>query len=208
VTGVQTCALPISHELNHPIAAVCAAVERFEQGDADETAALAEIRAQADRCRRVIAGLLRFARRTVPARRPEDLGKIVLGVVDLLARALRRDGVTLAVSDAGDVVATVDAHLVEQVVLNLITNARDAIRSAGRGGRIDVRVAVEGRDAVVEVADDGPGLPEGDPERLFRAFHTSKPEGSGTGLGLALARGFVEDHGGTLTAARRTPRGA
>lgn len=198
----------LAHELNSPIAAVCGAIDRLESGDEDEASTLTEIRGQADRCRRVIAGLLRFARRTVASRRDADLGRIVEAVASLLGRAIARDGITLKVSDPGGVVASVDEHLIEQVVLNLVTNARDAIRSSSRRGRIDLRIAIEGDDAVIEVADDGPGLPEGDPELLFQPFETTKAEGAGTGLGLSLARGFVHDHDGTLTACRRSPRGA
>ncbi|MFG0319130.1 MAG: ATP-binding protein [Planctomycetota bacterium JB042] len=198
----------LAHELNHPIAAVCAAIERHEHGDADAATAWEEIRGQADRCRRVISGLLRFARRTAPARREEDLGRIARGVVDLVERALRRDRITLALTDPGGVVASVDAHQIEQVVLNLVTNARDALRSVERGGRIDVRLAIEGDEAIVEVSDDGPGLPGGDAERLFEPYVTTKAEGAGTGLGLALARGLAADHGGSLVVAAREPRGA
>ena len=198
----------LAHELNSPITAVCAVAERLDADAVVGAESVAEIQRQSDRCRRVVAGLLRFARCARPERRVEDLRALLTRVVDLLARVLERDGIMLVetLPDA-PVLASVDGAQLEQVILNLVTNARDALVGGGVGGRIWLRTVAAGDEAVIEVADDGPGIPAGDHDRVFEAFHTTKGVGEGTGLGLALSRGLVQDHGGSLEMGARDPQG-
>ncbi len=103
---------------------------------------------------------------------------------------------------------TVDANQIQQVVFNLITNAGQAIRGSGRGGRIAVR-AVSGPDGVViTVDDDGPGIPTAIVQRMFEPFFTTKAEGEGTGLGLSICQGILKEHGGRIEYEPGTKGGA
>jgi signal transduction histidine kinase len=115
----------------------------------------------------------------------------------------RRVEVERSYEDVPSVVG--DAERLQQLFLNLFLNAADAMPEGGRLG-VRLRPAPEG-EIEVRVADTGTGIPEGDLERIFDPFFTSKPAGEGSGLGLAVAQGIVADHGGTIRAASELGRG-
>jgi two-component system, NtrC family, sensor kinase len=106
--------------------------------------------------------------------------------------------------DSATVVA--DPHQIEQVFLNIINNALDAILETGRSGKLKIRVACENGDVRAQFADDGPGIK--DPKRIFDPFYTTKSVGKGTGLGLSICYGIVKEHGGDITAHNAPEGGA
>jgi C4-dicarboxylate-specific signal transduction histidine kinase len=115
----------------------------------------------------------------------------------LCAAALRRDGVALEKNLACDLPpCRLDASLFEQVMLNLLTNAAEALRHIGKK-RISVRTALEKKAVVIRVGDSGPGVPEGLRDKIFDPFYTTKSDG--TGIGLSLCQRIINDHHGTLT---------
>jgi len=99
-----------------------------------------------------------------------------------------------------------DARQLQQVCLNLVTNAAQAMGSRG-GGMLTIVTRAEGRDAVLEVCDTGPGIPEDVRARIFEPFFTTKAEGEGTGLGLSVSYGIVGSHGGTIAVASSSAAG-
>src|SRR5260370_6667509 len=101
---------------------------------------------------------------------------------------------------------TADSHQLEQVFLNLINNAVDAMLEAGQGGVLKVRVYLREGKVHIEFADSGPGIKE--PNRIFDPFYTTKSVGKGTGLGLSICYGIIKEHGGEISARNRKEGGA
>jgi two-component system NtrC family sensor kinase len=99
-----------------------------------------------------------------------------------------------------------DPHQIEQVFLNIINNAVDAVLETGRSGKLKIRVYCEKGDVCAQFADDGPGIK--DPKRIFDPFYTTKNVGKGTGLGLSICYGIVKEHGGDITAHNAAEGGA
>ncbi len=173
------------------------------------------IAAQAARITRIIQQLLDYARKKVAERGPVDLTRVVRDSVDFLEHQLQAQQVTVEVRpfarDADDTpegpTVVGDADQLQQVCLNLCINAIQAMPSGG-SMQIAIRgvsrrkpgldMAPPGRYVVVEVADSGVGIPEADRERIFEPFYSTKQDGGGTGLGLAVAHGIVKDHDGWI----------
>ncbi|RVU15102.1 sensor histidine kinase [Methylobacterium oryzihabitans] len=195
-------AASMAHEINQPLAAIrsyadntAILVQRGRLDDAREN--FSAIGRLTDR----IAGLTRqlkgFARRASGRREPVDLAAVIRGSLEVVeARALAA-GVVLAPSLPDPVPAVLgEGPRLEQVVVNLLQNAVDAVANHP-APRVRLSVTEAGERVALEVADNGPGIPEEERARVFDAFFTTKPEG--LGLGLAISRGIVEESGGTLT---------
>jgi hypothetical protein len=161
---------------------------------------LGEIRAAAERGAALTRQLLAFARRDVANPEPLDLAEVVRGVGAMLSRTIGEQ-VSLQVRTGNDeIVAMADRHQVEQIVLNLALNARDALSA---GGELTLSTSIArpldgGTWASIEVADTGTGMSPEVVERAFEPFFTTKPRGQGTGLGLATVYGIVQQSGGDV----------
>ena len=202
----------VAHELNNPLASILgyAQLARATASNERSAARLAVLEQEAQRCRRIVANLLAFARRKEPERRPVSLRELVEAVVGLVSYPLRVDSVTVeTVFDPAVPAVLADPHDLQQTLLNLVTNAHHAIRSTGRAGtvRIETRALPDGRVAWT-VEDDGPGIDPAVRPRIFEPFVTTKPPGEGTGLGLALAYSTIASHGGTVTVSDGSRGGA
>ncbi len=192
----------VAHELNNPLTSVIGYAQLLRtMPPGDKLAArLATLQREADRCRRIVQNLLRFARVHTPERRPFSLNEVAENAALWLAYTVRTGGCTLELDLDREVPAvTGDVHDLEQVLVNLVTNALHAMTGAGRSGTITIRTrrAGDGRVAL-EVDDEGPGIPDSVREKLFDPFFTTKPAGQGTGLGLWLVENAVTAHGGTI----------
>ncbi|MBL8767293.1 MAG: response regulator [Planctomycetes bacterium] len=205
----------VAHELNNPLAVVYGRAEQFVTVARDESGAVhqaaQDVLDAAERCRRIVAGLLRYARKDGSSRQTVDLRDVAREALELVAQLelARRCGARIELqADADPVTVCGDAVLLAQVVTNLITNACHSIRRGGCGGTVRVAVARAAGDCTIEVADDGPGLDPAAAAHLFEAFHTTKREGEGTGIGLWLSFALVEDHGGSFEFQERRPHGA
>jgi two-component system NtrC family sensor kinase len=202
----------VAHELNNPLTSVIGYAQLLRTMPPGEKlqARLDTIRREAERCRRIVQNLLRFARVHTPERRPFSLNEIVQSMAQLLAYPVRSSGCHI-VLDLDRAVPSVvgDAHEIEQAVVNLVTNAQQAMAGAEKHGAITLRTScgAQGR-VVLEVEDEGPGIPEAARARVFDPFFTTKPAGQGTGLGLWLVSSAVAAHLGTIDVSASPSGGA
>jgi len=203
----------VAHELNSPLSVILGHVGLFAATATDDStcARAREIGEAAERCVRIVRSFLTMARCHPPERGHVALNDLLRDAVELLAFELRIDNVDVQLDLESDLpLVWADGHQLNQVAVNLIANARQALRGAPppRRLRLVTRYEAQRRRARIEVADTGPGIPLEIQARVFEPFFTTKPEGEGTGLGLALARGIIEGHGGAISVESRPGEGA
>ena len=161
---------------------------------------LERVTEQTARAGRIVSDLLAFSRRSKPQRAASDLNAIVRTTVALVSHKLKLLGVEAGLQlDEALPPLLCDASQMQQVVLNLVMNGAEATRPRG-AGRVCVRTrrTDDGQSAVLEVTDDGEGIPKETLDRVFDPFFTTKDDGKGVGLGLAVVYGIVEAHGGDI----------
>lgn len=204
----------IAHELNNPLTSIAGLSELLlEQARVAPEARdhLRVIQTQAERAGRIVQNLLTFARKGTPERTPTDLNDVAARTALLIAYELRLRGITLEERLAeGAVPVLADRYELQQVVLNLLTNAVQAVAAAERSGDGIVRLATSMSDgkAWLRVTDNGNGVLPEHASLLFTPFFTTKEPGQGTGLGLSISYGIVEAHGGRLEYAPAHPAGS
>jgi two-component system NtrC family sensor kinase len=199
----------IAHEINNPVAVMVEEAgwiqdlldeEDFKQSkNLDEfKQSLAQIRTQGVRCKQITHKLLSFARKTDPRPQCVQLNDLIEEVVSLCQQRARYATIKINMDldpDLPNIQASPTE--VQQVIMNLINNSLDAID--GRGGTVAVKTRLTGDNVVIDVADDGPGIPEVYLQRIFDPFFTTKPPGKGTGLGLSICYGIVTKMGGKIS---------
>ncbi len=203
----------VAHELNNPLTVVTgySGILRRALGDGPHAERVDKIATAAHRCVRIVQNFLALARHHPPERQQVRLNQIVREAVELLAYPLRVDNVTVQLDLADDLPALwADSHQLHQVIVNLITNAHQAMHGGESARRLTIRTRSEalGCQVLLEVADTGPGIPDEVLARIFEPFFTTKPVGQGTGLGLSLCQGIVETHGGSLRVDSEPGQGA
>jgi two-component system NtrC family sensor kinase len=192
----------VAHELNNPLASVIGYAQllcTMPAGDKLQSR-LDTIRREGERCRRIVQNLLRFARVHTPERRPFSLNEVVENMAQLLAFPVRSSGCRIVLALDRTIPSVVgDAHEIEQAVVNLVTNAQQAMAATEVRGAITLTTlrGPQG-EVVLEVDDEGPGIPEAARSKIFDPFFTTKPTGQGTGLGLWLVYNAVSAHGGAI----------
>jgi len=193
----------VAHELNSPLSVILGQVGLFSQTGVDPKARarVKDIGEAAERCVRIVRSFLTMARRHPPERGHVSLNHLLREAVELLSFELRIAGIEIVYDLERDLpLVWADGHQLKQVIVNLVTNARQAVQDSAppRQLRLATRYDERHSSVGIEVADSGPGIPAELRARVFEPFFTTKPDGEGTGLGLALARGMVEGHGGTI----------
>ena len=228
--AIGTLAGGIAHDFNNIIAAILGNVDLATmdaEGQPPVLESLVEIRKASTRARDLVQRILSFSRRQPSERRMTSLVSVVDESVRLL-RTVLPGRLTLEVACASDVPEVpADAHHLEQVILNLVTNAMQAL--AGEKGRIAIRLDTTvldaalaqaqpalgalfarhaGRVVTLSVSDDGPGMDRQTMSRIFEPFFTTKSVGSGTGLGLSVVHGIVQEHDGAIVVESQLGKGA
>jgi PAS domain S-box-containing protein len=194
----------VAHELNNPLQAVLGLAELLLEDELRPSARrdLEQVRADGARAAKIVRHLLAFARRSALERSVADLNEVVRSTVALRAYEHRTANIAVHESYASDLpLILVNREEIQQVVLNLVLNAEHAVRAMGRPGAIEVRTRQTIDWEVLEIADNGPGVPPDMAGRIFEPFFTTKGIGEGTGLGLSVSLGIAEAHGGSLTLA-------
>jgi PAS domain S-box-containing protein len=194
--AVGTLASGVAHDFNNLLAAILLHVRLMDRQPEAAVESVAAIRDLAEQGTEVVRELLYFARRESAAPRTIDLVELVRQQEAVL-RHLLPDSVKLGVELEEEAVPVVaDPVGLRRLLLNLVINARDAVEESG--GRITIRVEHTAGRAVLEVADDGPGIPTDVREHLFEPFFTLRRQGRGSGLGLAVVYSIVSAHGGEV----------
>ena len=202
----------VAHELNNPLAAILGFTQLLLKKETDEESRLAleTIDHEAARAGRIVRDLLTLARKPDAERRGRvNLNDVVGYIVGTRRYALETHGIAcISTLDPAVPVVVGDRAQLEQVVLNLLNNAEQAIRSSGEhAGRVSIRTRGEGAAVVLEIEDDGPGIPDDTRDRIWEPFWTTKGLGAGTGLGLTVVRDIVATHGGEISVARSAEAG-
>lgn len=194
----------VAHELNNPLQSIVGFSELLIESERREEVRsdLERVRSEAHRAAKIVRNLLAFVRRSAVERARVNLNDIVRTTVALRSYELAASSI--------EVTEQYDEHLppvlvnreeIQQVLLNLILNAEHAMRGSRGRGRLLVRTMVTEAGAVVDVQDDGPGVPLALAGQIFEPFFSTKEVGQGTGLGLSIALGIAEAHGGSLSLA-------
>jgi PAS domain S-box-containing protein len=194
----------VAHELNNPLTAILGVTELLrERSGADETMQrqLELTHRQARRAARIVQNLLEFSRPASPQKKPLDVNVLIERTLQLQEHSLRRNQIEVHFQPQPGLPAVMgDGNQLIQVLLNLVTNAEQAIREIRDAGHIYIRMAVRAGRISVTVEDDGVGIrPEAMP-RIFDPFYTTKRPGGGTGLGLSICMSIIREHGGNLDA--------
>jgi two-component system NtrC family sensor kinase len=209
LAAVGEMATGVAHEINNPLANIETlrtwildlVTERgLAPQDVPEVIASAgKIGDQVERCRRITHDLLRFSRRSEVGPVATDLGGLIEEMIAMIEHRARSENVRFEIHPDPTPLPKLllDASKLQQIVLNILNNAVDAME--GKGGKVIVAVRRSGKHFRVAITDSGCGIAQEHLPRIFEPFYTTKPVGKGTGLGLAVCYGLVQQMGGTLT---------
>jgi two-component system, NtrC family, sensor kinase len=198
----------VAHEVNNPLAAIVGFTDLLLENTEIPEEAKGELRVilqEAQRTRMIVQNLLSFARQMPEQREPLQLNSVVRQALRLRAYDFSNHGVEMAESYQEDLPLTVgDPHQLQQVFLNIVNNAYDAVREVERPGKLEISTWHEKGQIEIAFRDNGPGISH--PDRIFDPFFTTKEVGKGTGLGLSICYGIVRAHRGEIIA-RNNPDG-
>jgi C4-dicarboxylate-specific signal transduction histidine kinase len=201
----------VAHELNNPLQAILGFAELLAmQEDLPEPVRrdLSLIQRESTRASAIIRNLQRFGRQTSEPS-PVRLSDVVASVLELRQRKLEAQGIALEIEDQSDAFVPAVFTELQQVVLNFLINAEQAVATLDEPRRrVKVRTSDGRNTARLEVEDYGDGVPQADEAKLFQPFFTTKPVGEGTGLGLSVSYGIITSHGGEIGYRRARQGGA
>ena len=211
LSAVGELASGVAHEINNPLTTILGQSHLLlAGGDVKEAARdrLNIIAEETSRAARIVQNLLMFARHYTPERRPCSLADQVRRVLELKAYQLRQDDVEIRTEFMPCPPVYADEHQIQQVLLNLVQNAHQAMAKQAPPLILTVRVAPVDGGARIEVLDTGPGIPPDVLPKIFDPFFTTKPPGDGSGLGLSVSYGIISEHSGRLWGENRPDGGA
>jgi PAS domain S-box-containing protein len=190
----------VAHEVNNPLTAILGFADLLMENEDLPEAARKDLRVilqEAQRTKQIVQNLLSFARQMPPQRKPVDLNSILRRTLQLRAYDFQSHGVEVIEQLDQDLPFVIgDSHQLQQVFLNIVNNAYDAVRETGRPARIEIATHPQNGFVEVSFRDNGHGISH--PDRIFDPFFTTKEVGKGTGLGLSICYGIVHEHGGEI----------
>lgn len=200
----------VAHELNNPLTAILGYSQLLTSSGQMGQQGIEyadKLYKQAQRTHRIVQNLLSFARQHKPERVPVQINQALEETLALRDYDLRMHNIRVHLDLAENIpVTSADPHQLQQVFLNMVNNAVDAILEHSTEGDLWVRTALDGDRLCIEFTDSGPGVK--DASRVFDPFYTTKPVGKGTGLGLSICYGIITEHGGTIHVRNAPTRGA
>lgn len=218
LASIGELAAGIAHEINNPVAIMVEEAgwiqDLLEEEDVrnsknlDEIQqAVQQIRAQGSRCKEITHKLLSFARKTDSRKQPIQLNHFLTDIVDLYEQRSKYSNVKITTHFDPDLpMIEGSVSELQQVVMNLINNALDAMEK-NKGGELTITTRKQGRQVIVDIQDNGIGIPEANLNRIFDPFFTTKPVGKGTGLGLSICYGIVQKMGGDIRVSSKVNEG-
>jgi signal transduction histidine kinase len=213
LAAIGTLSAGLTHEINNPLGIITARIDvMMEEADAHRLPEqlredLAVLRRNAQRVARIAQGLLSFARQTPGQRVPLDLNQVVEETLLLVEKQAAKERISVVRELATDLPPILgNANQLQQVLLNLINNAREAMANSGTITIATARAPKSAGDIRLRVSDTGPGIPAEHLSKVFDPFFTTKP--GGTGLGLAVTYGIVKDHEGVLEVQSEVGKGS
>ena len=204
LSSLDTLSSGVAHEINNPLTGIIGYTEMLlmKKGDDTTTKYLKNVYDSALRCKRIVEKLLAFSRHTPAQKSVEDINDIIDKTVELPENWLKSNNIQI-IKNYGKVPSvSVDRQQMQQVILTLLINAEQAISDTGQQGKIEFKTSFDTKSkyTVIEVTDNGKGIPQDILPKIFDPFFTTKPVNKGTGLGLSIAHGIVAEQGGTIEA--------
>lgn len=201
----------VAHEVNNPLMAILGNSEMLLKKSGDERIRkhLKRVYEETNRAIAIVRNLLSFARKQEVEKVPVSVNDCLESVINLRSYEMSMDNIDIETDIAPDLPeAMADFQQLQQVFLNLLINAEQAIKGIRDSGKVFIRTERAGNKKIrITVADDGPGIPKEIQARIFEPFFTTKDVGKGTGLGLSICYGIITDHGGKITVASEEAKG-
>jgi len=206
----------VAHEINNPLQVIIQQIgwmedlleeEELKQSENIEEfgKAIKKIEDHVERARKVVHGMLGYARKMEPHLEDVDVNAVIRQTIDLLGNYARINNITIKTELSTDLpIIAADGSQLQQVFMNLLSNAIDAV---GKNGAIEIKSRKSGPEIHIEVSDSGPGIPEEMQKRIFDPFFTTKQTGKGVGLGLWITHNIVEKMGGSISVKSRVGQG-
>ncbi len=211
LASIGELAAGVAHEINNPLTGIIGFSQRLLKRITDEETSrvLQRIYGEAQRVSRIVENLLTFARRRGPKKEYVNINEVIQRTLELRAYELRTGNINLEIELASHLPKImVDFQQIQEVYLNLILNAEQVMSEAREGGTLSIKTERVKGGIRVSFADNGPGIPAENLERLFNPFFTTREGRGGTGLGLSICHGIVTEHGGKIYAKSKPGEGA
>ncbi len=193
----------VAHEINNPLTAILGFSQRCLRKNTDKTIEtdLKRIHSEAMRVAKVVEDLRTFARRREPHKEAININDILQKALDVSSLEAKSENIVIVREFGANLPMIVaDSHQIQQVFLNIIMNAKQAITEAKHGGRLTIKTSKEASFVKIVFTDDGSGISSGNLNKLFEPFFTTRGDRGGIGLGLSICHGIVRDHGGRVYA--------
>ncbi len=212
---VGTLAGGVAHEINNPLTAILTNVQMLlalnNSLDVDSKESLELIEEATKRCRTIVQKLMAYAKKPLETAEIYQLNllKVIKNVVSFLEYQLAQDNIKIIVdAKENDYSVMGNRNELEQVITNIVLNARDAIRQIKKSGNIKISLSKSGEWIRIEIKDEGIGIPQEAIPKIFDPFFTTKEVGKGTGLGLSICQSIVEKHNGLITVKSEPNKGS
>jgi signal transduction histidine kinase/ActR/RegA family two-component response regulator len=201
----------VAHELNNPLASVIgfSQLSLGTEANPKTISYLKKICSEADRCAKIVNNLLTFSRKSKAEKQPVGVNGIIERTLDLMSYQLQVNNIKIIKDLDAELPKTLgDFHQLQQVFLNIVNNAFQAMMEKSKQGNITVRTRRIENIIFIEFTDTGPGIPKESLNKIFDPFFTTKEIGKGTGLGLSISYGIIKEHGGNIYALSEPDKGA
>jgi len=211
LASIGELAAGVAHQLNNPLTGILGFSQRILRKVTDQETSqdLKKIYGEAERAAKIVQNLLTFARRRQPKKEYSDVNNVVRNALELRAYELKTSNIEVTIKLAPSLPKIMlDFHQMQEVFLNLILNAEQAMTEANGGGKLIIKTEKNKEYVRCTFSDDGPGIPAERLDNIFDPFFTTKGERGGTGLGLSVCHGIIGEHGGKIYAKSKPRKGA